>query len=132
MVVWKQVLELRMQGDTIQGAVSNIEAAIYRFLLRKPGQLAEAYVGETVELKRRVYHYMNPGPSQQTNIWLHGLFQETLRRNGTVVMETLELSSVPEIGDLGAPDLQEKYWRRLLEAFGCLEATREGFRVLNR
>lgn len=132
MLIWRQVLQLTLQGDTIQGETSKNGPAVYRFLFRMPGQQVGAYVGETVELKRRVNHYKNPGSGQQTNIWLHGLFEENLRGGGTVVMEMLDLASVPAIGELGAPDLKEKYWRRLLESFGVLEASREGLRVLNR
>lgn len=132
MLVWQQILQVRLQGDSLQAAVSGDEPAVYRFLIRIPGQKAGAYVGETVELRRRVYQYMNPGPSQQTNIWLSAQFRGALSKNGTVVMEVMDLASVPPIGNLGLPNLQMKYWRRLLEAAGCLEAQGEGFEILNR
>jgi len=48
------------------------------------------YIGKTVQsLKKRMYGYQNPGPTQSTNIKSNGHIQDVLRSGGTVEVYTL-------------------------------------------
>jgi hypothetical protein len=88
---------------------------LYRF--RLSGQGADAhYIGETADLRRRFYHYRNPGPSQRTNIRINGLLLDHLAAGGSVEADIIAGEVALTIGDESAPvDLALKPVRRLLE-----------------
>ena len=89
------------------------------------------YVGETDRLRRRIRGYVNPGPSQQTNIRLAERLLRA-RTEGKVV----ELAILADIRLNGKPvppsALADKDLRRLLEACCSYQLRQEGHELLNR
>ncbi len=57
---------------------------VYRFRLLGRSESTSAYIGETDNLRRRAYHYRNPGPSQQTNIRMQSRLRSHLDKGGAV------------------------------------------------
>jgi len=106
------------------------EATIYCWVVGDEPELAY-YIGETEWLKRRIQHLRTPGPTQQTNLRLHDLFDETLAAGGVVELRVLR--SIQLNGELLDDDaLSSKSLRRLLEAW-CLRQFRvDGRQMLNR
>ena len=105
------------------------EAAIYCWVVGDEAELAY-YVGETEWLKRRIQHFRTPGPTQQTNLRLHDLFEETLAAGGTVelrVLRSIRLNGEPLDDDA----LMRKSLRGLLEAWCLRQFRAEGRRMLN-
>jgi hypothetical protein len=68
---WQPLGEVKLDADgELLFPVVEDQAGLYRFEFVKDG-IAHAYIGETDRLRRRFYHYQNPGPSQQTNTRLN-------------------------------------------------------------
>lgn len=88
---------------------------LYRFRLSGHGS-DQHYIGETGDLRRRFYHYRNPGPSQATNIRINGLLLDHLVTGGSVEIDVIVGEITLQIGDEVAPvDLAAKAVRRLFE-----------------
>ena len=92
--------------------------AVYRWRIR-PGPEGEAelrYIGETEDLPRRMYHCLKPGPSQQTDLRLHGLLMQALDRRAHVQAEVLRVDSCEVNGRLAAESsFADSGFRRCLE-----------------
>jgi hypothetical protein len=106
-------------------------AGLYRFLLSSPSGPASLYVGEAEDLRRRMYHYCNPGPSQRTNIRLNGVLREHLINGGTGHVATIE--AVEQLLDQRwmPLDLAERPARLLVENAALLAAAAAGLSVHN-
>jgi hypothetical protein len=60
---------------------------VYRFsLMDYAGTLTRSYVGEGMNLSRRMNGYRSPGPTQSTNVRLNALLRATLEAGGSVVV----------------------------------------------
>jgi hypothetical protein len=108
--------------------------AVYRWVVfdQEPGDLRRLYVGETELLPRRIYGYLNPGPSQFTNLRLKGEFEKELRDQHRVTLEVLSfapfsIESVP----ISMDDLSDKTLRRFLENLFATYYSKSGYTVLN-
>jgi hypothetical protein len=75
---------------------------LYQFqIFRRDGSQA-IYVGESDNLQRRFAHYRNPGPTQQTNLRLNGLFRELLSQQAKIDIEIVtSVDFVERLGDAG-------------------------------
>lgn len=92
---------------------------VYRWLILEKSEeyLFNMYLGETENLYRRIYHYLKPGPSQQTNIRLNNLFQESIAEGNDIKLEVLEFDEI-ELGEVKVTptDLSKKHARRFVES----------------
>ena len=105
---------------------------LYRFRLSGHGEEAH-YIGETADLRRRFYHYRNPGPSQATNIRINGLLLDHLAAGGSVEVDIIAGEVALTIGDESVPvDLALKPVRRLLEHAALLAQGGTDISSLNR
>ena len=65
--------------------------AIYKWNVWRPVQgFSGVYVGETDNLARRIHHCLAPGKSQVTNLRLKAYFDEALKREERVELQTLD------------------------------------------
>lgn len=109
-------------GPVVQNSGGKLEMppaptapAIYRFRILKDGQ-EERYIGETINIRRRLYHYINPGPSQTTNVRVNALFHSAVDNNATIEIDVVLDGVFLGIENMRtAPDLKDKATRRLLE-----------------
>lgn len=93
---------------------------VYRFRLLGPSESISTYIGETDNLRRRSYHYRNPGPTQQTNIRMQRRIRSHLDRGGTVEFATATRAMLM-VGEERIPlDLSQKAHRLLLENAGLV------------
>ena len=89
------------------------------------------YIGETDNLRRRAYHYRNPGPSQWTNIRLNDLLRGEIVNGNEVAFATATEATI-EVADVWADaDLRQKAVRRSLENAALIAATEAGERIHN-
>jgi hypothetical protein len=108
--------------------------AVYRWLVlhQEPGHLRQLYIGETELLPRRIYGYLNPGPSQRTNQRLKAKFEEELRNGYKVTLEVLSFDSFSfESISISMDDLTDKVVRRFLESLFTMYYSKSGYTVLN-
>ena len=90
------------------------------------------YFGEASDLRRRLSHYRNPGPSQQTNQRLNDLLGHVLAHDGRCSVSVVEVLSFE--GKFGGAelDLRLKAARVLIESPAIVLARSDGTRaVLN-
>ena len=89
------------------------------------------YIGETENIQRRIAHYRNPGPSQQTNIRLNQKIRSHLRANDHVTVHLITRARLET--DLGSCDLDltSVFARRLLENATLVAEARSGKPVEN-
>lgn len=88
---------------------------LYRFRLLGQSNSVSTYIGETNNLRRRAYHYRNPGPSQQTNNRMNSRLSSHLGKGGAVEFAVLTSATVT-IGEEKVPvDFNHQAYRRLFE-----------------
>ena len=104
---------------------------LYRFDFEVT-QRRYVYVGETVELARRLQHYRTPGPSQRTNQRLNKLISQSIKDGGRVVVAIITDDPTLKInGQQRAADLGLKPERALLENAAIISCQEEGLEILN-
>lgn len=108
--------------------------AIYRWIIESDGRIESVYIGETEELcPRRVYGYLNPGPSQMTNIRINNLFDDLIKKGKTIRLEYLVFSDFSFDGKkITAQDLVKKNIRVLLENIMITQHDNDGITMLNQ
>lgn len=114
-------------GDVSIGAEAKLRfpplptaPGVYRFRLIGLPDSVSTYIGETDNLRRRSYHYRNPGPTQQTNIRMQLRIRNHLDRGGRVEFATATRATLM-VGEESVPlDLSQKSHRLLLENAGLV------------
>jgi hypothetical protein len=111
------------------------EPAIYRWnIYRKTADDKKlVYIGEAQELcPKRLYGYLNPGSTQETNKRIKTEFEAYLREGLNIRLEICNIS-VLKFGDsiLGKESLVDKYIRRFIEEAMVVEYRKRGFTVLD-
>ena len=104
-------------------------AGIYRIRLI---ERRSVYVGEAVNLRRRMQNYRTPGGNQMTSIWVNAMLLEQLEAG---VMVLLELSVDASVNSAGSPlevDMASKTVRLFAECAAILAETESGWNVINR
>ena len=92
---FRQVGEWRIQNGKPQYSLS-AEATSYNVLYAFVSGDEVLYIGKTtIALRDRMYQYQKPGPSQRTNIRVHGLLNDLLSR-GTYV----QIHALPDDGSM--------------------------------
>ena len=81
---FRHVGNWQMNGDNIQfklDACGDLRNVLYAFISDK----TVLYIGKTIQpLKKRMYGYLNPGPTQSTNIKANGFITDMLTTGKTV------------------------------------------------
>jgi hypothetical protein len=84
--------------------------AVYRWAVELDGKRVKAYIGETELLGRRLYHYLNPGPTQQVNLRLREEFLSLEARGYLVFLDTFEFEPFEVNGiEISLQSLDRKY-----------------------
>ena len=99
---------------------------IYRFRLVEAGGRPWVYIGEAVNLQRRMAQYAKPGPTQHTNIRLNRRFREVLRNGGAVTFATANSVVIGVDGQRLDTDLMLASTRRLAENAALVAARANG------
>lgn len=110
--------------------------AVYRWRVRPgpEGQAELRYIGETENLPRRLYHYLKPGPSQQTNLRIHRILKRAVQCRARIRIEILNIASCAiDEWSLDTVNLADASLRRCLEELLVVASRREsGVEILNR
>lgn len=95
---------------------------IYRWKIVKANGLTSYYIGEAVNLRRRIRQYCFPGPTQQTSIRINKLLKSELKKRSKISLEFLVLHKL-NFGKhiLTEIDLSCKHVRLLIENLVLLE-----------
>ncbi len=100
---------------------------------KKPGDKKIVYIGEAQELcPRRLYSYLNPGPTQLANKKVNDDFRRYLREKLKIGLEICQVKEIlfgDSVFDTGA--LAEKHVRRLVAEALIVEHTKRGITVVD-
>lgn len=107
--------------------------SIYRWVSLKPdGTVESIYVGETDNLGRRIYGYLNPGPSQQTNLRMNAELKELVASGHLVTLERVKFQSIRLNGaEIPTTSLADKHVRVMLEHALLLAVQSQGISTRN-
>ena len=91
------------------------------------------YIGETENLIKRVTGYINPGPSQQTNIRMNNLFDNYLNEGYKIALRTLIFEEI-KLNDISIvyTDLSNNNIRKALEQLFLVIYRKENYTILNK
>ncbi len=98
-----------------------------------PGDKKLVYIGEAQELcPKRLYGYLNPGPTQLANKKVNDDFRRYLREKLKIGLEICQVKEI-HLGDfvLEAGALAEKHVRRLVTEALIVEHTKRGITVVD-
>ena len=107
--------------------------AVYRWIVEENGKIKSMYIGEAEELcPRRVYSFLNPGPSQSTNFRLKIMFNNEISNGKKVLLEKLHFSEFMfDDKIIKYNELKKKQIRIFLESLLIVHYTNKKFKILN-
>ncbi|MBS9405490.1 hypothetical protein KG088_17950 [Halomonas sp. TRM85114] len=132
-MTWRTLgsLTLDESGKIVFPPVPDV-AGLYRLRLPGAGQ-SRHYIGETVRLRRRFYHYANPGPSQATNIRINALLREHLEAGESIKIDIMtDADSMVIAGATMPVNFLNKATRRLFEHAAIVSEDGAEIESLNR
>jgi hypothetical protein len=106
---------------------------VYRWaVFDTDGRLSEAYIGETESVYTRLYQYLHPGKTQQTNLRLKAYLHDVLSRGLKLEYQVLEFDSF-QINSLvvSCESLSDPHIRKFMEAFAVSELRASGCKIMN-
>ena len=137
---WEQVLSTPGQcfefpGETTRFMRNEYQGpAIYRWVAfeREVGDRKEVYIGEAENLCRRIAGYLQPGPSQPTNLRLHARFQSMREEDVHVTIQRLQVQSL-SLGEFSVSpaDLYDKHTRVFIEHMLVTYYSKSGLTIMN-
>lgn len=126
---WQSVGDITVQSSTICFPRLPECAGLYR--IRLPVSRS-VYVGETVNLRRRMQNYRTPGASQTTSIWVNRLLLERLTQDEPVMLETCTNAMTTIDTNPQHADLTSKTVRVLIEHAAILSERHTNWMPLNK
>jgi len=126
---WQSVGEITLKGSALCFPRLPECPGLYR--IRLPVSRS-VYVGETVNLRRRMQNYRTPGATQTTSIWVNRLLLDRLGEGAPVILEacTDALATYDTIRQYA--DLSSKTVRVMIEHAAVLSERNTGWTPLNK
>lgn len=103
---------------------------VYRLTLWESGVVGRVYVGESVNLARRVRNYVRPGPSQATSLRINELLTEHVQHDAVSFEVAGDVRFTVDDRDV-AVDLSRKADRVLIEQAALVQVVAAGHPVAN-
>ncbi len=106
--------------------------AVYRWAVYEKNILRKVYIGETEDLKKRVYQYFKPGPSQSTNLRLNATFKKDIAVGLSVRLEILHVVST-YLNNIYIcnGNFSVQYIREMMENFTLADSDVTQYKILN-
>lgn len=127
---WFSAGEITIDGnEKIRFPQLTTAPAIYKLCFTAQRAL---YIGESIQLKRRMQNYRTPGPTQQTSIWVGKTLKSAMSSSETVFLNVctdVTLSCGEEQWDA---DLSSKTVRLFVESAAILAEARGSWKILNK
>ncbi|MGX0975861.1 hypothetical protein ACSSVY_001571 [Roseovarius sp. MBR-51] len=126
---WQSVGEIQFLDETLHFPRLPARAGLYR--IRLPVSRS-VYVGETVNLQRRMQNYRRPGATQTTSVWVNDHLRNRLRNGELVLLETCtDAMTIAGTIRQGA-DLKSKIVRVMIEHAAILSEKQANWIPLNK
>ncbi len=109
--------------------------AVYRWEVfqKHSGDKKIVYIGEAPEMcPKRLYSYLNPGPTQLANQKVNVDFRGYLKEKMTIRLDICDIIEFVMAGLVMSPALlSDKYVRRMLVAAQIIEHKKQGYTVMD-
>jgi hypothetical protein len=130
--VWRSVgsVTVSAEGGLVFPALPSVPGC-YRLIWTSPDGVLRVYVGESVDLRRRMRNYERPGVSQRTSLRVNALLADGLRNGDTVEVEMLDAAGLLISGERRPVDLSAKADRVLVEHAALVAVRGSGVEVHN-
>lgn len=110
------------------------EPAVFKWDIyqKTPGDKKLIYIGDAQELcPKRLYGYLNPGPTQKTNQKINTEFRGYLKEKLNIKLDICNIREIDYRGSvLGKSALDDKYMRLLIVNAMTIEHKNKGFTVM--
>lgn len=124
---WRDAGAISLSSEQLTFPALPSAPGLYRFILRSATANASIYIGESVNLARRMQNYRTPGPRQATNLRMNERLRSTLGSGGTAQLEVALSVRV----DGQEADLRSQAVRRLAENAASFLCVRNGVKTEN-
>ncbi|MEK7651778.1 MAG: hypothetical protein AAB351_01030 [Patescibacteria group bacterium] len=95
---------------------------VYRWSITRANGDTSYYIGESVNLRRRIRNYSVPGPNQMTSLRINKLFKTELKRKSKILLELIDLKELRVDNKVfSKKDLKSSYTRKLIENLVLVE-----------
>jgi hypothetical protein len=124
---WAAVGEVSLDGRPVFPALP-ASPGLYRFSFEAAGVAPSIYIGESDDLRRRLYNYRMPGASQRTNVRMHEELIVAIANGSRVSLATIGAATITlDDGPSRLLDLTRKTSRLIVEnaAIAAVIAERE-------
>lgn len=99
---------------------------VYRLMFTSGAGQQRVYVGEAIDLRRRMRNYRTPGVTQQTSQRIHALLRGQLTTGGHVSLSVAHRAQIARGESWQVADLADKHVRRLAESAAVTSEAAEG------
>jgi hypothetical protein len=106
--------------------------SVYRWAVYKGDILRKVYIGETENLKKRVYRYIKPGKKPGTNLLLNAILSEDVAKGANVRLEVLNIDPI-YLNSVYLCDgiLSDQYIRKMMESLTVVDSDVTQYEILN-
>jgi len=126
---WQSAGEITLHDHLLCFPRLSERAGIYR--IRFPFSRS-VYVGETVNLRRRMRNYRMPGATQRTSIWVNRFLHDCLGEGDVVMLEACTEATTTWDAVREAADLESKVVRVMVEHAAILAERKGDWTPLNK
>ncbi|ARE84800.1 hypothetical protein ROSMUCSMR3_03338 [Roseovarius mucosus] len=126
---WQSVGEIQFLDESLHFPHLPARAGLYR--IRLPVSRS-VYVGETVNLRRRMQNYRRPGATQTTSVWVNDHLRNRLRDGELVLLETCTDAMTTTGTIRQGADLKSKIVRVMIEHAAILYEKQANWVPLNK
>lgn len=126
---WQSAGEIHLQHEGLRFPRLPERAGLYR--IRLPVSRS-VYVGETVNLRRRMQNYRTPGASQKTSIWVNNHLRDRLGEGELALLETCTDAMTTFSTIRQDADLTSKIVRVMIEHAAILSEKQANWTPLNK
>ncbi|MBW4975709.1 hypothetical protein KZZ08_18940 [Roseovarius mucosus] len=126
---WQSVGEIQFLDESLHFPHLPARAGLYR--IRLPVSRS-VYVGETVNLRRRMQNYRRPGATQTTSVWVNDHLRNRLRDGELVLLETCTDAMTTTGTIRQGADLKSKIVRVMIEHAAILYEKQANWIPLNK
>lgn len=127
---WQSAGEISLdERQKLQFPVIGAVPGLYRIRFV---QSRSVYVGEAINLKRRMQNYRTPGSRQATSIWVSAQLIDRIAAKELIVLEVCDRAIVDRAGDVLDVDLTSKTVRLFAECGAILAEQQNNWIVLNK
>ncbi len=130
-IIWQPFGKLNLKDGKIVTPKLPKISGIYEFRFNLKNKIS-SYIGESSNLKRRMYNYYNPNESQKTNIRINKLIIDNLNLETEISVNIATEAWIDSKNITKRCDMDDKSIRRLIENLTITELNNNQYTLINK